>query len=94
MEAPKKLDCDINELMKEEILFNRFVSTELLLGCESFAFTIRMREACFSKCIARFAEADLSPGESVCIDRYILSSPFVCISWSHLKMCREIFNSI
>lgn len=53
----------MEELERMERMFTRFVC------CFSDSL-FRVRDACFTKCIHRFAEAEISPGEGTCIDRY------------------------
>lgn len=34
--------------------------------------TPSIRDACFHKCVHRFAEAEIAPGEGACIDRCVV----------------------
>jgi len=38
----------------------------------SSIFTSRVRDACFQKCIHRFAESEVSLGEGSCVDRCVV----------------------
>lgn len=57
---------------------------------------LRVRDACFTKCIHRFAEAEISPGEGTCIDRYettVAVTDFRCVI-KYMKVYEKVGQRI
>ena len=42
-----------------------------LLPLTFHAFTLRMLDSCFTKCVARITEGELTPAEGACTDRCV-----------------------
>lgn len=57
----------------QEQMFSKFVALfcDFLCFLAIIIFISRIRDACFQKCIHRFSESNISPGEGACIDRFV-----------------------